>query len=174
MKTLLLFLWMVVVVHAAERPNVILIMVDDMGRDWVSCYGARHPTPNIDRLAGQGVRYETAWCTPICTPTRVTLLTGHLILYVLHAPLDVEPVVANMLSTAINTTIVLAANRRWVWLIDSRVGIRSEIFPFMLIAAAGLVLSTALVWVTARSGGEGLWINAANLAGFHARSTNPM
>jgi putative flippase GtrA len=96
----------------------------------------------------------------------VTLLTGHLILYVLHAPLDVEPVVANMLSTAINTTIVLAANRRWVWLIDSRVGIRSEIFPFMLIAAAGLVLSTALVWVTARSGGEGLWINAANLAGF--------
>ncbi|MCH2065357.1 MAG: sulfatase-like hydrolase/transferase, partial [Roseibacillus sp.] len=76
MKTLLLFLWMVVVVHAAERPNVILIMVDDMGRDWVSCYGARHPTPNIDRLAGQGVRYETAWCTPICTPTRVTLLTG--------------------------------------------------------------------------------------------------
>ena len=60
----------------AKRPNLIFIMVDDMGRDWVSCYGADHPTPNIDRLAAGGVRYETAWCTPICTPTRVTLLTG--------------------------------------------------------------------------------------------------
>ncbi|MDP6447208.1 MAG: arylsulfatase, partial [Pirellulaceae bacterium] len=35
---------------AADRPNIILIMVDDMGRDWVSCYGAKHATPNIDRL----------------------------------------------------------------------------------------------------------------------------
>jgi arylsulfatase A-like enzyme len=61
---------------SAERPNIILIMVDDMGRDWVSCYGAKHQTPNVDRLAKQGLRYTTAWCTPICTPTRVTLLTG--------------------------------------------------------------------------------------------------
>ena len=61
---------------ADDRPNIIFIMVDDMGRDWVSCYGAQHPTPNIDRLASQGVRYDTAWCIPICTPTRVTLLTG--------------------------------------------------------------------------------------------------
>lgn len=63
-------------VRAEDRPNIILIMVDDMGRDWVSCYGAEHATPHIDRLAQQGVRYETAWCMPICTPTRVTLLTG--------------------------------------------------------------------------------------------------
>ena len=65
-----------VATKADGRPNIILIMVDDMGRDWVSCYGAQHQTPNIDQLAKQGVRYETAWCTPICTPTRVTLLTG--------------------------------------------------------------------------------------------------
>ncbi len=64
------------IASADDRPNIILIMVDDMGRDWVSCYGAQHQTPNVDRLAKQGVRYETAWCTPICTPTRVTLLTG--------------------------------------------------------------------------------------------------
>ena len=78
MKKLILLLWTIVLlhVHAAERPNIILVMVDDMGRDWISCYGATHATPNIDRLAEQGVRYETAWCTPICTPTRVTLLTG--------------------------------------------------------------------------------------------------
>ena len=63
-------------VQTAKRPNIIFIMVDDMGRDWISCYGARHQTPNIDRLAKEGLRYETAWCNPICTPTRVTLLTG--------------------------------------------------------------------------------------------------
>ena len=58
------------------QPNIILIMVDDMGRDWVSCYGSEHQTPNIDRIAKEGLRYTTAWCNPICTPTRVTLLTG--------------------------------------------------------------------------------------------------
>ena len=59
MKKLFLFLWLTVAALASEKPNIILIMVDDMGRDWVSCYGAKHPTPNIDQLAKQGVRYET-------------------------------------------------------------------------------------------------------------------
>jgi len=79
MKTTLITLLLCLVAVTArsdDRPNIILIMVDDMGRDWVSCYGAQHQTPNVDRLAKQGVRYETAWSTPICTPTRVTLLTG--------------------------------------------------------------------------------------------------
>ncbi len=79
MKSTLTFFFLCLIAATAradDRPNIILIMVDDMGRDWVSCYGAEHPTPNIDGLAKQGVRYETAWCTPICTPTRVTLLTG--------------------------------------------------------------------------------------------------
>jgi arylsulfatase A-like enzyme len=67
-----------VAAHAQSRrkPNIILFLVDDMGRDWVSCYGAAHRTPNVDRFAGQGVRFETAWSTPICTPTRIELLTG--------------------------------------------------------------------------------------------------
>ncbi len=59
-----------------EKPNIIFIMVDDMGRDWISCYGAAHQTPNVDRLAAQGVRFENVWCNPICTPTRLELLTG--------------------------------------------------------------------------------------------------
>ncbi len=63
-------------VHADERPNVILIVADDIGCDWVSCYGAEHRTPNVDRLAREGVRYETAWCTPSSMPSQVTLLTG--------------------------------------------------------------------------------------------------
>lgn len=63
--------------HASpQRPNIVLVMVDDMGRDWVSCYGAAHRTPHIDRFAEQGVRFENAYSTPICTPTRVELLTG--------------------------------------------------------------------------------------------------
>jgi len=79
MKTIITLLILSGISHAVaadERPGVILIMVDDMGRDRVSCYGAEHQTPNIDRLASQGVRYETAWCTPIGPPACVTLLTG--------------------------------------------------------------------------------------------------
>lgn len=62
--------------RAQERPNIIFIMADDVGVDWFSCYGADHPTPNIDRLAQRGVLFRNVWCTPICTPTRIELLTG--------------------------------------------------------------------------------------------------
>lgn len=79
MKSVLIALflgWMAACASADDRPNIILIMADDIGRDWVSCYGAGHQTPNIDRLAKQGVRYETVWSALDSTPTRVTLLTG--------------------------------------------------------------------------------------------------
>ena len=75
-KNLFLFLWMGTTAIAAERPNILLITVPNLGRDWVSCYGASQDTPHIDRLASQGVRYETAWSTPAAIPSRVTLLTG--------------------------------------------------------------------------------------------------
>ena len=64
------------VAAADDRPNIILVVADDVGRDWVSCYGAAHATPNLDRLAKQGVRYETAWSTSADASSRVTLLTG--------------------------------------------------------------------------------------------------
>jgi len=57
-------------------PNQIFILVDDMARDWVHAYGASNPTPNFDRLAAEGTRFESVWCTPLCTPTRVSVLTG--------------------------------------------------------------------------------------------------
>lgn len=81
MKKLLILLVTFVglpVLSAAEvdKPNVIFIMADDMGIDWVSCYGASHKTPHLDRMAQNGMRFQTAWCNPICTPTRMTLLTG--------------------------------------------------------------------------------------------------
>jgi arylsulfatase A-like enzyme len=62
---------------SAEKPNILFIMVDDLGKEWISCYGAEGiETPNIDRLAQNGMTFNSAWCMPQCTPTRVTLLTG--------------------------------------------------------------------------------------------------
>jgi arylsulfatase A-like enzyme len=61
---------------AEVRPNLIFILVDDVGRDWLSCYGSDQPTPSLDRLAGRGVRFENVWSTPLCTPSRVEFLTG--------------------------------------------------------------------------------------------------
>lgn len=59
------------------RPNIILIMADDLGKEWLSCYGGEEmQTPNLDRLAADGVRFENAYSMPVCTPTRTTLLTG--------------------------------------------------------------------------------------------------
>jgi len=60
-----------------EKPNILFMMVDDLGKEWVSCYGAEDiQTPFIDRLAREGIRFDNVYCMPQCTPTRVTLLTG--------------------------------------------------------------------------------------------------
>ncbi len=61
----------------SPRPNILFIMADDLGKEWISCYGAEGvETPNIDKLAEGGMRFENAYSMPQCTPTRVTLLTG--------------------------------------------------------------------------------------------------
>ncbi len=60
-----------------DKPNIIFIMVDDLGPEWVSCYGADDiETPAIDALAAGGMRFTNAYSMPKCTPTRATLLTG--------------------------------------------------------------------------------------------------
>jgi arylsulfatase A len=62
---------------ALDRPNVILIMADDVSWEAFGCYGAEdYRTPNIDALAGAGLRFRHCYSTPICTPTRVKLMTG--------------------------------------------------------------------------------------------------
>ncbi len=62
---------------AIEKPNILFIMVDDLGKDWISCYGADEiETPRIDALAAGGMKFHNAWSMPQCTPTRTTLLTG--------------------------------------------------------------------------------------------------
>lgn len=64
--------------QAAEAPpNIILILADDLGAKELSCYGStRHRTPHLDRMATEGARFETFYANPLCTPTRVTLMTG--------------------------------------------------------------------------------------------------
>nr|WP_261342255.1 arylsulfatase [Aeoliella mucimassa] len=61
---------------AAERPNIILMMVDDMGFSDLGCYGSEIDTPNINRLAAGGVRFAQFYNTARCCPTRATLMTG--------------------------------------------------------------------------------------------------
>lgn len=66
-------------VEAADpaKPNILFILADDLGIDGVSCYGAdKHPTPNIDKLAASGTRFETCYAAPLCGPSRCLLMTG--------------------------------------------------------------------------------------------------
>jgi arylsulfatase len=58
------------------RPNVVLVLVDDMGFSDVGCYGGEIDTPNIDRLARAGVRFSQFYNTARCSPSRASLLTG--------------------------------------------------------------------------------------------------
>ena len=58
-------------------PNILFILTDDQGWSSLSCYGNKHvPTPNLDQLAAQGMRFTDAYVMPQCTPTRAALLTG--------------------------------------------------------------------------------------------------
>jgi arylsulfatase len=60
----------------AAKPNVILILVDDMGWSDIGCYGSEVSTPNIDALATNGVRFRQFYNNARCSPTRCSLLTG--------------------------------------------------------------------------------------------------
>lgn len=60
-----------------QLPNIVLIMADDMGYECLSCNGSlSYSTPNIDRLASQGVRFTHCFSQPLCTPSRVKIMTG--------------------------------------------------------------------------------------------------
>jgi arylsulfatase len=61
---------------APPKPNIIVILVDDMGFSDIGCYGSEVPTPNLDSLAADGVRFTQFYNTPRCSPTRAALLTG--------------------------------------------------------------------------------------------------
>ena len=78
---LLVFLVFGSILHAqrpvGEKPNVILIMADDVSWEAFSCYGAEdYKTPHIDALAASGVQFQHCYSTPICTTSRVQIMTG--------------------------------------------------------------------------------------------------
>jgi arylsulfatase A len=61
----------------AVRPNIVVIMADDLGASELGCYGhPSHRTPNLDRMAAEGVKFETAFACPVCHPTRFMIMTG--------------------------------------------------------------------------------------------------
>ena len=59
-----------------DQPNILLIMNDDMGYSDIGCYGGEVMTPNLDRLAGHGLRFTQFYNTARCCPTRASILTG--------------------------------------------------------------------------------------------------
>jgi arylsulfatase A-like enzyme len=79
----------------AARPNIVFVMADDLGYADLSSYGRRdYMTPNIDRLAGEGVRLLQAYAnSPVCSPTRVALITGR---YQYRLPIGLEEPLASL------------------------------------------------------------------------------
>ena len=62
---------------AAPRPNILLILADDLGRETLGGYGGLdYRTPHLDQLAARGMRFTHAYAQPLCTPTRLQLMTG--------------------------------------------------------------------------------------------------
>lgn len=64
--------------HAADAAtNIIVIMADDVGYECFGCYGStQYQTPNLDRMAAQGMKFQHCYSQPLCTPSRVKLMTG--------------------------------------------------------------------------------------------------
>ena len=61
----------------SSRPNILFILADDLGIECLSSFGGRdHSTPNIDRLAAEGMKFSYCFSNPFCSPSRASLLTG--------------------------------------------------------------------------------------------------
>lgn len=62
--------------EGAARPNIILILADDVSADELSPYGGSIPMPNLQKLSDDGVLFRNAWATPVCAPSRAMMMTG--------------------------------------------------------------------------------------------------
>lgn len=58
------------------QPNIVFVLIDDLGQEGLGSYGSTYSTPNLDQLAASGMRFTHAYATPLCSPTRVKVLTG--------------------------------------------------------------------------------------------------
>jgi len=62
---------------ATERPNIVLILADDVSPEMFGCYGSSDAkTPTLDRMAAEGVMFRTAWASALCSPARAEIMTG--------------------------------------------------------------------------------------------------
>jgi len=62
---------------AAEKPNILLILADDVGQEVLGCYGGEsYPTPRLDKLASEGMLFQHGYAMPACHPTRIALMSG--------------------------------------------------------------------------------------------------
>ena len=88
----------------SSKPNIILIMADDLGYECLSCNGSQsYQTPHLDALAASGIRFEHCYSQPLCTPSRVQLMTGRYNFrnYKMFGFLDIEEITfANILKDA--------------------------------------------------------------------------
>ena len=103
--------WLTTTLTAADQPpNIILIMADDSAVDNYSCYGSDYfQTPRLDRLAESGAKFNYAYSTPVCTSSRVKIMTGRSNVrnYVIFGCLDREEITfGNMLKDAGYATAV--------------------------------------------------------------------
>ena len=83
-------------VKADSRPHIIFVLADDYGFNDVGYHGSKIKTPNLDKLASEGVKLENYYVQPICTPTRSQLLSGRYQVYlfgkqVKSAPNQIDP-----------------------------------------------------------------------------------
>ena len=76
MHYLLIFFVFSLNLIAVDKPNVVIILTDDLGWGDVSYHGGHIPTPNIDQLAEDGLELNRFYSNPVCSPTRASLLTG--------------------------------------------------------------------------------------------------
>ena len=74
----ILFIWITVSLCAADKPNIVFLLADDMNRDTWGVYGSKDcKTPNIDKLASEGVTFDRAYCSvAMCAPFRQELYSG--------------------------------------------------------------------------------------------------
>lgn len=76
MKTLILLLGSSFSVLATEKPNIVFILADDLGRHDCGFMGSKINTPHLDKLAGSGAKLDAHYVQPLCSPTRAALMTG--------------------------------------------------------------------------------------------------
>ncbi len=75
--SIIIFFGLYLLAKGADKPNIILILADDMGWNGLSSFGNKYvQTPNIDRLAAEGMKFTNAYASSVCSPTRASLISG--------------------------------------------------------------------------------------------------